>query len=281
MIEVYCGRYKNPEKCNWYNGCTAYKIGLYRSAVKLKAQKTQYNRQYRVYEDGHVDYRCNRWTNGGILRSVGDEYYHDCETVGSMKDDTKKKFSLLKLWRKKLLPRLEQLANDINGIIWYQHDNAGAHDNVALVKFLEEEFERRGWIFIPQPPRSPLTNVNDLQLFPSLSKAISHHPKQWRHGKMYHMNKDDIWTAADDEFAKMPMELIAKAFITKWTHIVPLIHEENGRNSYVNDRKKLHSGVRCNFKTNGANGVERIDPTRWIKSNKRARNTLTKNLHSQ
>lgn len=93
--------------------------------------------------------------------------------------------------------------------------------------------------------------------------------------------KDDIWTAADDEFAKMPMELIAKAFITKWTHIVPLIHEENGRNSYVNDRKKLHSGVRCNFKTNGANGVERIDPTRWIKSNKRARNTLTKNLRSQ
>ena len=95
------------------------------------------------------------------------------------------------------------------------------------------------------------------------------------------MNKDDIWAAADDEFTKMPMELIAKAFITKWTHIVPLIRQEKGRNSYVNDKNKLHSGVRCNFKTNGANGVKRIDPTRWIKSKKRKSNTLTKNLKSK
>ena len=76
------------------------------------------------------------------------------------------------------------------------------------------------------------------------------------------------------------MELIAKAFITKWTHVVPLISEEKGRNSYINNKNKLHSGVRCNFKSNDANGVERIDPTRWIQSKKRKRNTLTRDLHN-
>ena len=64
------------------------------------------------------------------------------------------------------------------------------------------------------------------------------------------MNKNDIWKAADDEFYKMPMEIIAKAFITKWTHVISLIRAEKGRNSYINDKNKLHSGVRVNFKSN-------------------------------
>ena len=187
-----------PHECDWYKGCTAYKIGLYRSAVKKKAKADQYHRQYRIYEDGHVDYRHNRWVNGGKLRSTGDEYYYDCETVGSLKNERSLKFSLLKLWKKKLIPRLDQIAMEISGIVWFQHDGAGAHENAALIDFLKEEFNKRGWVFIPQPPRSPLTNVNDLQLFPSLSKAVSHHPLQWRHGRMYHMNKNDIWKAADN-----------------------------------------------------------------------------------
>ena len=67
--------------------------------MKKKAKADQYHRQYRIYEDGHVDYRHNRWVNGGKLRSAGDEYYYDCETVGSLKNERSLKFSLLKLWK--------------------------------------------------------------------------------------------------------------------------------------------------------------------------------------
>ena len=79
------------------------------------------------------------------------------------------------------------------------------------------------------------------------------------------------------------MEIIAKAFITKWTHVISLIRAEKGRNSYINDKNKLHSGVRVNFKSNifksnNAHGVERVDPTTWLQPSSRAPNTLTKRL---
>ena len=51
-----------------------------------------------------------------------------------------------------------------------------------------------------------------------------------------------------------------------------------GRNSYINDKNKLHSGVRVNFQSNNAHGVERVDPTTWLQPSSRAPNTLTKRL---
>jgi len=47
-------------------------------------------------------------------------------------------------------------------IVRYQEDGAGPHTAKELINFLDEGFNKRGWMMIRQPPNSPITNVIQL-----------------------------------------------------------------------------------------------------------------------
>jgi hypothetical protein len=52
-------------------------------------------------------------------------------------------------------------------------DNAGPHVDAIYKKWLQENFDSRGWKLGHQGPQGPYTNVLDLQISPAVSKRHS------------------------------------------------------------------------------------------------------------
>ena len=59
-------------------------------------------------------------------------------------------------------------------------DSAGPHTDDVLLDFLRQQFLDRNWMIVRQPSQSPLTNVKDTCVFPSLSKEVS-----WQQSDIY------------------------------------------------------------------------------------------------
>ena len=68
------------------------------------------------------------------------------------------------------------------------------------------------------------------------------------------MSKDEIENVLLEEFEKLPVSLIAKAFATQ-KHVIKLIDKSNGLNDYIKERSALHSNVRSKFKVREGGGV--------------------------
>ena len=150
-----------PFNNNINEGGRSVKIHLQRAGGLVPAKKDSYKRVYK--QDGTYHYP---QVPQNRLRVAGELYFENWEITGSDKGSKKSpKFSLLKYWSDKLLPALDaqaqQLERDTNKkiIVRFQWDNAGPHTNQRLKNFLTLEFDRRGWLFTPQPPNSPLTNT--------------------------------------------------------------------------------------------------------------------------
>ena len=58
-------------------------------------------------------------------------------------------------------------------IPYYQMNGAGLHQCKKLLTMIDEEFNRRGWIFRFQPSQNPESNVKDSCVFPSLSRLVT------------------------------------------------------------------------------------------------------------
>ena len=54
-----------------------------------------------------------------------------------------------------------------------QEDGAGPHNCKTYVKYMQDQFRKRDWLNIRQPPQSPVLNVKDACVFPMMSKMVS------------------------------------------------------------------------------------------------------------
>ena len=68
------------------------------------------------------------------------------------------------------------------------------------------------------------------------------------------MSKDEIEDVVLEEFEKLPVALIARAFATQ-KHVIKLIDKFNGLNGYIKERSALHSNVRYKFKVREGGAV--------------------------
>lgn len=94
------------------------------------------------------------------------------QSSSQAKDGTPK-FSLLHYFRDEVLKDLDAAAAKYSAIIRFQWDGAGPHNEAVLLKFLNSEFGKRGWIFDFQASKLPILNVHDACVFPALSKIVS------------------------------------------------------------------------------------------------------------
>jgi hypothetical protein len=126
----------------------------------------------------------------------------------------------LKTWCQEVeTPRLDALAQrrsfELGGvdiiIMRYQWDSAGPHQDKTLIKFLQYEFSKRGWLFMCQPSQSPLTNVKDACIFPALSKKVSEEQQGLSHGSLL-LEGEKLWDVCRKVWDEFPEETIARAY---------------------------------------------------------------------
>ncbi len=102
-------------------------------------------------------------------------------------------------------------------------------------------FGRHGWVLFTQPSNSPLTNVCDAALFPSLGKdcAALQGLKNGRH----YLKPDLLWNILEKAWYEYSCETIAPIFVHH-AQVVAAIYECESGDEFVQERKGLSFGVR-------------------------------------
>ena len=141
----------------------------------VKATKDSFKRVYK--KDGGFHYPTiilNR------VRIKGNLCFKVCGITGS-KEKTEKqpKMSLVWAHREIIILDMDELAKKLseNGrkkvVFVRQEDGASPHNDKTYMKFVEDEFNERGWINFRQPSQSPVLNTCDACYFPMASNAVS------------------------------------------------------------------------------------------------------------
>ena len=123
-------------------------------------------------------------------------------------------------------------------------DGAGPHQCKKLRTMIDEEFNRRGWIFRFQPIQNPEINVKDSCVFPRLSRLVT--KKQGRSNRSYILKKEDLWKTVMNCWEEMPNEVLAQAY-SLHHQIVNAIIVNNGKNDFLYEKGGLHFGCRKQF----------------------------------
>ena len=134
------------------------------------SKKNTYRRVYT--DDGTYSYpRLEQ----NISRRQGELYFETLEITCSKEGSVSKPiYSLLNFFLDIEIPKLEELTKEITAwyghraVVRYQMDNVGPHVEEQFSMRLGEEFHQRGWMLVPQPPNSPITNKKDAAIFNSL-----------------------------------------------------------------------------------------------------------------
>jgi hypothetical protein len=120
-------------------------------------------------------------------------------------------------------------------------DNAGPHQDKPLNEYLDKEFKQRNWQRKNQPPNSPLTNVMDACVFPSLSKLVTQ--EQAKTNNSCELDTEDIWNCAKKAYERIEETTIARSFVTH-SQIVAAIVSYNGGDGFARESNGLHCGIR-------------------------------------
>ena len=156
-------------------GGQAYPLSLVRVGTMIKATKDSFKRVYK--KDGDFHYPT---VLSNRVRIKDNLYFKACEITRS-KERTEKqpKMSLVWAHREIIIPDMDELARKLseNGrkevVFVRQEDGAGHHNDKTYVKFMEDEFDERGWINFRQPSQSPVLNTCDSCYLPLASKGVS------------------------------------------------------------------------------------------------------------
>lgn len=164
-----------PTNNNIEQGGAAAKVSLERAGRMMPAQKDSCRQVHKP--DGAFHYP---GLQDNLSRKKGELCFEPMEITGSTEGTAKKpKCSLLKFHKETEMPRLEQIAQQIETetmkkcVIRCQIDGAGPHTDKKLLAWLQCEFNKCGWTLKFQPPNSPLTNIKDCCVFPAMSKAVT------------------------------------------------------------------------------------------------------------
>ena len=222
------------------NGGTAVKIAFTRAQAAKIARKMQ--RDYSgINSVGNPTY------NGKVLRRKGDPYLVDTGVTGSndgTADDPK--FALLRYFETLVFGEIQKLVGVGGPFEGYtpviQGDQAGPHEESEFKRRVQEHCDKNGWLWEPQAPQMPHLNVNDLALFPAMSKWHSTKIRK-RTGSV--ASKDLIWECAAQVWEEFPECKIARAFILAW-RLAKVVIKEKGKNTFL-QTKKMHQQVSMDF----------------------------------
>jgi hypothetical protein len=163
------------------------------------------------------------------LHSKGEMYFESMDITGSSEGTAANpKFSLLKHWKEMELPKLDAAAQKIQTttgkcvVICYQWDRARPHVNKCLVEWIQDKFDKRGWILIPQPP-----NSKDVTAEQGLINGS------------YVFEGEQLWQYVKRVWEKMKLSTIARTA----EGIVNAIVKCKGNDNFAKDQKGLHCGI--------------------------------------
>ena len=232
-----------PHNNDMERGGMAYKVSMERVGKLLPAKRDSYKRVYNddnTFSYPHIEQN--------IIRRKGELYFQSMEINATKEGSVSApKFSLLKFFVEKEIPRLEKLTETLKEsynqpvIVRYQMDSAGPHTDVKLLDRLQEEFHVRGWILVRQPAQSPLTNVKDTCIFPSLSKTVS-----WNQSNLYNnkvLDGEELNTYVQVAFENLPLDTVARSYLGHH-QMVNAIVEDNGDDNHMRSTSGSHCGVR-------------------------------------
>jgi hypothetical protein len=263
-----------PSKNTIEAGGEAFLVALQRAGRMVPAERDTYKRVYAA--DGSYTYP-KRLSNR--LREKGKEYFQGMEITGSYKGTVKNpKYPLTEFFAEEM-ERLGVLAQEIGAhsgkrvVVRYQMDGAGPHRDGKLLAFLDEELGARGWHLKFQPPNSPITNVKDACIFPSLSKRISAEQGLSNGGRLF--SPDQLWEAIQVCWKAFPLDVIARSYIMHH-QVVNAIASCEGSDQFLRDKSYFHANVRkCCVSTvdeeghpNGVEVVTALEPIETDKARK-------------
>lgn len=226
------------------SGGLSYTLSCQRVGHYAKALKNTYRRVYDE-EDGSFTYPP---IEENILRRKGERYFKGLEINGvSEGTEDKPKYSLKRFFEEKEIPRLESLTENIfichgvKVVVRYQMDGAGPHVQKGLLSFLYEEFNKRGWMLVFQPPNSPICNVKDACVFPLLSKAVSALQATVYNNKL--LEGDEINNCVQRAWNELQNTTLCRTYLHHH-QIAAAIVRDNGGDDFMQEGGGLHCGVR-------------------------------------
>jgi len=223
------------------NGGIGVKLGFTRAQAAKIAKRTQ-------REFSGISKAGKRQFKGKILRRPEDPYMVDVPVTGS-NDGTadNPKFSLIRWFNELIFSNIAKLVDGPNAPFQgytpvIQGDNAGPHIEGTFMKRMQEYCNERGWLLEPQAPQMPHLNVNDLAIFPAMSKWHSYKVRQRTKNVA---SKDLTWECANQVWQEFPESKIAKAFVLAWCLTATII-KKGGDNSFLGT-KEMHRGISSDF----------------------------------
>ena len=225
------------------SGGLGYKIQMSRAGGKVKAKKNTYKRVYRP--DGTFHYP---QIEENLIREKDKEYFDNWEITGSREEKNGvKKFSLKKWIEEVYTPRLLEVAQQIESdtgkrvVIRDSWDNATPHIEKGLRTAIKERNDGHGWLWVTQPPNSPLTNACDAGFFPALAKVVT--GMQGLNNRSLYLSTERLWELLQSAWNEYPVEKIARLFVHQ-TQVAAAILQCNGGDDFVKERNGLSYGVR-------------------------------------
>jgi hypothetical protein len=237
-------------------GGVSHLVGLQRAGRMVAAERDTYKRVYDP--DGSGSYTYPK-TLANRLRVKGQEYFQGMEITGSSVGKKKTpKYPLTEFFAEEI-ERLEGLAQKIESetgkrvVVRYQMDGAGPHRDGKLLGFLDEALGARRWHLKFQPPNSPIPNVKDACIFPSLSKRISAEQGLSNGGCLY--AQDQLWQAIKLAWEMFPLDTISRSYIMHH-QVVNAIASCEGGDDFLRAKSYFHANVRqCCVSTVDDEGV--------------------------
>ena len=184
-----------------------------------------------------------------MSRRKGEEYLKSLNITGSKEGTAKNpKFSLMKWWKEKHEEALLELCRKVEhdtgkrSLLVYQWDNASPHTDGKLLTYLDREvFSKNNWILRPQPPNSPIANVQDCCVFPAMAKHISKRQAFEINGKV--LDLEGINKFVEKVFAALDEATLAKTYVHH-EQVVRAIYRHEGGDEFQTQQNCLHFGVR-------------------------------------
>ena len=96
-------------------------------------------------------------------------------------------------------------------------------------------------MYVRQPPQSPLTNVKDTCIFPSLSKAVSWHQSDLYSNKV--LDGTELNMCVEKAYSNLQNNTIARSHLGHHQMVAAIVRD-NGGDLHMREKNGLHCGVR-------------------------------------
>ena len=178
----------------------------------------------------HLPKHCGKQVTGEGSTLLPKHGYHGIE--GRDRERTEDGSFTLS-WLEEMARELgEEGEEGVEIIPYYQMNGAGSRQCKKLLTMIDEEFNRRGWIFRFQPSQTPESNIKDSCLTKSLPSCDN---RKGRSNWSYSFKVEKLWKTVLKCWEEMPNEVLAWAYALHH-QIVNAMIVNNGKNNFYTKR---------------------------------------------